>query len=205
MIGLVQTGIQAMADRYAYIPFIGLFLMLTWLLADWAKARQCSAAWLAIPAISALLVLGTLTYRQVGYWHDTPSFWLRTLALTKDNYFAHDMLGAYLADQGQNDEAAAHFRAAVAIRPDDMPANLSLGTYEHGRGNLPAAIERYEIVAQHAGDPGVRSRAYANMGSAYRQLGESTKAKRVFRSGPASVTQRNSRDGRPRFDCGKER
>jgi protein O-mannosyl-transferase len=88
MIGLVQAGGQAMADRYAYIPFIGLFLMLTWLVADWAQARQISARWLAISAVSCLLVLGTLTYRQVGYWHDIPSFWLRTLALTRDNYVA---------------------------------------------------------------------------------------------------------------------
>ncbi len=182
MIGLVQTGLQAMADRYAYIPCIGLFLMMTWLLADWAKDkdRQLFARWLAVAAVSCLLVLGTLTYRQVGYWHDTSSFWLRTLALTEDNYFAHDMLAAYLAEQGQNDEAAAHYRAALAIRPDDLPANLNLGTYEHSRGNLAAAISRYHFVAQYAVDVGVRSRAYANLGSAYRQMGEPAKAKLSF-------------------------
>ena len=60
MIGLVQVGKQAMADRYAYIPFIGVFLMLIWLMADWAsKARQISVTWLAIPAISCLLALGS--------------------------------------------------------------------------------------------------------------------------------------------------
>src|SRR5450755_1832636 len=180
MIGLVQTGIQAMADRYAYIPFIGLFLMITWLVADWGKARQLSAEWLAIPATCCLLVLAALTYRQVSYWHDTPTFWERTLALTEKNYFAHDMLGAYLVDQGQNDEAARHFRAAIAIRPDDMPAHLSLGTYEHGRGNLPAAIARYQVVAQYAGDEGVRAQAYTDLGSAYRQVGEPAKAKQYF-------------------------
>jgi protein O-mannosyl-transferase len=184
MIGLVQTGLQAMADRYAYIPFIGLFLMMTWLLADWAaywaKDRRLSVGWLAVAAVSCLLVLGILTYRQVGYWHDTSSFWLRTLALTEDNYFAHDMLAAYLAEQGQNEEAAAHYRAALAIRPDDLPANLNLGTYEHIRGNLSVAISRYHFVALYAVDVGVRSRAYANLGSAYRQIGEAAKAKQCF-------------------------
>jgi tetratricopeptide (TPR) repeat protein len=180
MIGLVQVGAQAMADRYAYIPFIGLFLMLTWLAADWAKARQLSVRWLAIPAVSCLLVLGVLTYRQVGYWHDIPSFWLRTLALTENNYIAHDTLGEFLASQGQTDEAAVHFRAALAIRPDDLPANLNLGTYEHGRGNFPAAIDRYQMVALHAADVGLRATAYGNLGSAYRQMGESMKAKQCF-------------------------
>ena len=180
MIGLVQVGAQAMADRYAYIPFIGLFLMVTWLVADWAKAHQLSDRWLAIPAISCLLVLGALTYRQVGYWHDIPSFWTRTLALTENNYFAHDALGDFLASQGETEEAVAHFRAALAIRPDDLPANLILGTYEHSRGNLPAAIDRYQMVALHAADVGLRATAYGNMGSAYRQMGESMKAKQCY-------------------------
>jgi len=180
MIGLVQVGAQAMADRYAYIPFIGLFLMLTWLVADWAQTNQIRAQWLAIPAICWLLALGTLTYRQVGYWHDIPSFWSRTLALTENNYIAHDTLGEYLARQGQIEEAAAHFRAALAIRPDDLPANLNLGTYEHGRGHLAAAIERYQMVAQHAADVSLRATAYGNLGSAYRQMGDLTRAQQCF-------------------------
>ncbi len=180
MIGLVQVGAQGMADRYAYVPFIGLFLMLTWLVADWAQANQVRPEWLAVAAVGWLLVLGALTYRQIGYWHDIPLFWSRTLALTENNYVAHDTLGEYLARQGRTEEAAAHFRAALAIRPDDLPANLDLGTYEHGRGNLPAAIERYRIVALHAGNVNLRATAYGNLGSAYRQMGELTKAKLCF-------------------------
>jgi tetratricopeptide (TPR) repeat protein len=102
------------------------------------------------------------------------------LALTENNYIAHDTLGEYLASQGRPEEAVAHFRAALAIRPDDLPANLNLGTYEHGRGNLPVAIERYQIVALHAGDVGLRATAYGNLGSAYRQMGDLMKAKRCF-------------------------
>jgi protein O-mannosyl-transferase len=180
MIGLVQAGSQAMADRYAYIPFIGLFLILTWLAADWTKAHKLPATWLAIPAVGCLFFLAALTYRQVGYWHDIRSFWQRTLALTEDNYVAHDTLGTYLAREGLTDEGAAHFRAALVIRPDDLVANLNLGTYEHGRGNLPAAIARYQMVAEHAADLGVRSKAYANLGSVYRQMGELPRAKTDF-------------------------
>jgi len=180
MIGLVQTGAQAMADRYAYIPLIGLFVMMTWLAADWSKSRWLSGAWLAMSAVSCLLVLGVLTYRQVGYWHDTQSFWERTLALTHDNYVAEDNLGEVLFAQGRKEEGATHFRAALAIRPDDLPATLNLGAYEHGRGNLPAAIDRYKTVAQHALDPGVRATAYGDLGSAYRQEGELAAAKQSY-------------------------
>ena len=180
MIGLVQVGYQAMADRYAYIPFIGLFLMLTWLVADWAQDHRLSVRWLAIPAVSCLLVLGTLTYRQVGYWHDSGSFWRRTVALTEDNYIAQNNLGDFLLNQGKTEEAAAHFRAALAIRPDGLAANLNLGAYEDGRGNLPAAIERYQMVARDAGDVGMRATAYGSLGFAYRGMGQSTKAKQCF-------------------------
>jgi len=180
MIGLVQAGLQAMADRFAYLPFIGLFFMLTWLVADWARARKIPARWLAIPAVSCLLVLGTFTCRQVGYWHDIESFWLRTWALTQGNYVAQVNLGDFLLSQGRTEEAAAHFRAALAIKPDGPTANLNLGAYEDGRGNLPAAIERYEMVTRHAGDVGMRATAYGSLGFAYRGLGKSMKAKQCF-------------------------
>jgi protein O-mannosyl-transferase len=180
MIGLVQVGFQAMADRYAYIPFIGLFLTITWLAADWAQARQISGRWLALPAVCGLLALGTLTYRQVGYWHDSSSFWLRTLALTRDNYVAQNNLGEFLLNEGRTEEAAAHFRSALDIRPDGLTANLNLGAYEDRRGNLPAAIERYQMVARHAADLGMRVTAYSSLGFAYRGMGQATKAKQCF-------------------------
>jgi protein O-mannosyl-transferase len=180
MIGLVQVGSQAMADRYAYISFVGLFLMLTWLVADWAEAPEISARWLAIPAVSCLLALGALTYRQVGYWHDAESFWMRTLALTQNNYVAEVTLGDFLFRQGRTEEAAAHFRAALAIKPDGLNANLGLGAYEDRRGNLPAAIERYQMVARHPADSGMRATAFSSLGFAYRGMGQSTKAKKCF-------------------------
>jgi len=183
MLGLVQVGSQAMADRYAYIPFIGLFIMVTWLAADFARELHVPTAGLIALGVICLVVLGTLTYRQVGYWHDTQSFWERTIGLTKNNYVAHDSLGEYLLEEGGGNseaEAAAHFRAALAIRPDDLPANLNLGAYEHGRGNLSAAVERYQVVALHAADLPLRAKAYGNLGSVYRQLGDLTAAKQCF-------------------------
>lgn len=180
MLGLVQVGVQGMADRYAYIPFIGLFLMCTWLVADWGKAHHLHIELIAVPAVACLLVMASLTYRQLSYWHDTSMFWLHTLAMTENNFVAHDSYGDYLADEGRIEEAAVQFRAAVAIHPVDLPANLNLGAYEHSRGNLQGAIERYQIVALYAADTGLRAIAYGNLGSAYRQLGDLARAKQDF-------------------------
>ncbi len=185
MIGLVQVGDQAMADRYEYLPAIGLFLMIVWGLADLAAARKLSPRdlswkWVAAPAVACMLLLGVLTYRQVGYWHDTESFWNRTLALTKDNYFAEGALAGYLRSQGRTEEAMAHYRVALAIRPDNLLSIFNLGAYEHSKGNLQGAIERYQFVAGHAGSPRFRSKAYANLGFAYREQGQPDKAREAF-------------------------
>ena len=180
MIGLVQVGGQALADRYAYIPFIGLFMMAVWTVADWAERRQIPAAWMAVAALVVLIALGVVTHRQIGFWRDTPTMWRRALEVTENNFIAHTNLATFLEQQGQVEEAADHLRAALAIQPDDLIATLSLGTYEHQHGNLPAAIERYKVVALHAADPDLRTTAYSNLGSAYRQVGDYDDAKQCY-------------------------
>jgi len=172
MLGLVQVGFQSMADRYAYIPFVGLFMMVVWPAGDWIRDHKFPRYALAVSAACCLLALGALTYRQIGYWRDTQTFWLHTLAVTENNYLAEDNLGEFLFSQNRTDEAAAHFREAVAIRPDDLTANLNLGAYEYRRGNLQQAIERYRIVAKQATEPGLRTTAYTNLGFVYRQTGQ---------------------------------
>ena len=184
MIGLVQVGEQAMADRYAYIPFLGLFLMIVWLIADWTadwnKSRQVPARWLAIPAVCCLLALACLTYRQVGYLHDTEALWRRALALTQDNYIAQGALAGVLHKQGKTEEAIEHIRAALAIRPDDWPANLILAAYEQSQGDTAAATARYQMVALRASKPSQRAAAYNDLGTAYRQTGDLLRAKEAF-------------------------
>jgi tetratricopeptide (TPR) repeat protein len=180
MIGLVQVGGQALADRYAYIPFIGLFVMAVWTAADWAERRQIPVAGMAVAALVVLIALGVVTHRQIGFWRDTPTMWRRALEVTENNFIAHTNLATFLDQQGQVEEAAEHLRAALAIQPDDLIATLSLGTYEHQHGNLPAAIERYKIVALHAADPDLRTTAYSNLGSAYRQVGDYADAKQCY-------------------------
>jgi tetratricopeptide (TPR) repeat protein len=190
MIGLVQVGYQAMADRFVYIPFIGVFLLATWLVADWARQHRVSARTLAILAVFLLAVLGTLTYRQVGYWHDNETFWRRTLAETQENYVAEVNLGEFLYSEDRIDEAATHFRSALEIIPEGLSANLNLGAYEDRRGNTAAAIERYRKVAEKAADSALRATAYGSLGFAYRRLGETTKAKQSFEAAVQAAPER---------------
>src|SRR5271165_3871570 len=75
MIGLVQVGAAAMADRYAYLPFIGLFIMICWGIAEWAERRQISPRWLAAPSFAVLIALSAVTYRQLSYWRDNVLLW----------------------------------------------------------------------------------------------------------------------------------
>ncbi len=177
MIGLVQVGGQALADRYAYIPFIGLFVMIVWTVAEWAKRRQIPAARLAIASTVVLIALAVVTHRQIAFWQDTPTMWRRALDVTQDNFVAHTNLATYLDQQGQVEEGVVHLRAALTIKPDDPPAVLGLGTYEQQHGDLPGAINLYQMVALHAVNPELRFTAYSNLGSAYRQMGDYAAAK----------------------------
>ena len=189
MIGLVQVGVQALADRYAYISFIGLFVMIVWQVADWTSEKQeekeeatrNSTRWLLAPALCCLLALGLATHRQVGYWHDPESFWLRTIALTQDNYVAHRGLAAVYHILGKPDQMLAQIHEVLAIRPEDAYSNLVLGDDERKSGDMTAALEHYRIVAEQPAQPNfIRAGAYANMGHTYHQMGQTAKAKESF-------------------------
>jgi len=180
MIGLVQVGGQALADRYVYIPFIGLFVMMVWTVTEWAGGRRIPAAWLAITSAIVLVALAAVTHRQIRFWRDTPTMWRRALDVTQDNFVAHTNLATYLDQQGQVEEGVVHLRAALAIKPDDPPALLGLGTYEQQHGDLPDAVELYQMVALHAVNPELRFTAYSNLGSAYRQMRDYADAKDYY-------------------------
>src|SRR5208282_171393 len=86
----------------------------------------------------------------------------------------------FLHKQGRDEEAIEHVRAAMAIRPHNLGDNLNLGFFEHSLGNLAAAIEQYQVVAVNAAEPGLRAKAYSDMGIAYREMGQLTGEKQCF-------------------------
>jgi len=178
MLGLKQVGAQAMADRYAYLPFIGLFIMVCWGVADWFEKRHVSTAWLAPPGIAVLLALAMVAHRQVSYWSDHVTLWSHALLVTSGNWQAENNLGMALLRQGRMEDAIPHFRAAAAIDPDDPVSNMNIGTYEHSHGNLPLAIEYYKKTASLARNPKIKADAYNNIGYAYKDLGDYADARR---------------------------
>jgi protein O-mannosyl-transferase len=182
MIGIVQVGTQAMADRYAYLPFIGLFIMIVWGVADWFSRRHVSAKWLAIASVLVLIALSLVTHRQLEYWRDSVTLWAHTLEVTRGNYIAEIDLGAALVQRKEVARAMEHFRAAAAIDPQDPLANMYIGRYAQTQNNLPEAIEAYKKVIAGTWDSNLKARAYRNMGYAYRALGDEAEAQKCFRA-----------------------
>jgi Flp pilus assembly protein TadD len=127
MIGLVQVGEQARADRYTYLPMIGVALGVVWLAADAVRRRPPLRAAAAALALAALLALTLATRAQVRVWRDTETLFTHALAVTRGNWMAHNNLGVALAGRGRIPEAEAQFRAALAIRPDNTDALENLG------------------------------------------------------------------------------
>jgi protein O-mannosyl-transferase len=180
MIGLVQVGQQATADRYMYLPMIGLLLMLCWGLADWAGKRKARVVGLACATVLVLAALGALTYRQVGFWHDSETLWTHAVAVTKGNYIAHVNLGETFLNQQRTEEAAVRFRAAVQIRPGDPAAHLNLGTCERRNKHFGPALQEDQSVLRLTSDKGLRTYALVNLGSDYRRLKDYPRAKENY-------------------------
>jgi protein O-mannosyl-transferase len=197
MIGIVQVGSHPMADRFSYLPFIGLFIMICWGIADLFTApiassdelqppmRSGAIAGLSLVTVLVLAALGTVTYRQLGYWKDSRTLWLHAVKVTSANDDAEDKLGSALEARGLEDAAAPHFRAAVAINPDDPLINSHAGFVEQKQGNPRQAISYYQKALDLTQDDPVnnaalRADALKNMGIAYRDLGDSQRSAECF-------------------------
>ena len=185
MIGLLQVNRQAMADRYAYLSFIGLFIVASWGISDLAEQRHLRPVFLRGCAVAILAVLTVLTWRQIGYWGDNLVLWQHALEVTPANYLAENIVGSRLMDQGHADEALPHLVAATRMNPSDPSAYMAIGTYDLQRGDAQQAIGQYQRTITLT-DSAVqknrwlRSTAFARMGSAYRQLGEFQQARTSF-------------------------
>ena len=180
MIGLVQVGNQAMADRYTYLPLIGFFIMTVWAVAEWASARHFSAKYVATAGITLLVAFSAVTRVQLGYWHDDLSLWSHALAVTRNNYVAENNFASALVRQGRTDAAIAHFRTASVIEPSDPTSQLNLGIYAEEHGDLAQAEARYEMALRLATDTHLRATAYANLGTVYFALHDYTRAQQNF-------------------------
>ena len=180
VIGLVQVSTQAMADRYAYLPYIGLFVCVIWGVAETAQERKISAVWLGVPAVLVLFTLGIVSRHQLAYWHDSESLWRHTLSVTQRNYAAHDALGHALADQGRVKEAMVEFNAAESLHAYSAAEMVRFGFYEQTHGHVQEAIEQYRQALDNSPDSNTRAVALNLLGSAFTQMGDIPRAKMSY-------------------------
>jgi Tfp pilus assembly protein PilF len=180
VIGVVQVGVQAMADRYAYWPYIGLFIGVVWLVTETAQERKIPGKWLAVPGLAILLVLGAVTYRQIGYWHDSEILWRHTLAVTERNYSAHNALAYALAEQGRKNEAVLEFDAAEALHAYSAHDMVWIGTWEEDHGLMQEAIHEYGRALGVATDSLGRAEALGHLGGAFEETGDLARAEQSY-------------------------
>jgi len=183
MIGLVQISVHAMADRYAYIPLLGIFVIVCWGAADLTERWHVPTAVAAVATMAILLVLAIALHRQVGFWSDNVTLWTHTLDITEGNYTAEDNLGTALIAQGRIEEAMPHLQRARSLRPDDALAALNIATYEQMRGDYQAALEDYARVMRFTKEPSFLENARVNSGYAHYSLKQYDNAKRDFEAG----------------------
>jgi tetratricopeptide (TPR) repeat protein len=159
VIGLAQVGSHAMADRFTYVPLVGIFIVIAWGTADLLARRQRSSLktgvtgrWaLASGAIAIVLVLAVVARVQAGYWQDSLTCWQHALDVTNDNFVAEDALGGVLTDEGRMAEAIPHFRRALELHADFPGArhNLTVALTKQGEafagvGRLDDAIAEFQ-------------------------------------------------------------
>ncbi len=188
MIGIVQVGNQALADRYAYLSLIGIFWIAVWGAADLFARLRWSSRMLGSAAVVVLLAFSLLTWRQIGNWRSSFDLWSHALDVTRDNFMAEDYVGsAILVDHYQrtgerfSDAALVHFKNAVRINPDDAISHLNLGADLHEHGQLQDAIREYEAVLNLTGDPHLILKACIDLGAANHQLGNFEAARKYYR------------------------
>ncbi|HEV2401226.1 MAG TPA: tetratricopeptide repeat protein [Candidatus Sulfotelmatobacter sp.] len=179
VIGLVQVGEAAMADRYSYVPLIGVFVMISFGLADVAQATNQKLV-PVLAAAAALIALSFATNRQISYWQSNEDLWSHTLAVTQNNFVAEDNLGGALILQGKEEEAHAHFESAALINPKDAMSHSNVGTYDLQHGHMQEAIQQYQTAIALTSDAGLLAQTYANLGAAYRAVGDNEQAKENY-------------------------
>ena len=189
VIGIVQVGIQSMADRYTYLPIIGLFFGIIWTIAEHRGGERSSSerpqtrgravrAPIAQTAFSparswiglcALCVLAMLAFRQVGYWRDTETLFTRAVQVTKDNYLAYNNLGYHYSGKGKIAESMQFYEKSLRIKPDYEDALNNMGYALAKLGRHREAIPYYERALR------VRPKhveVHNNLGNALSELGE---------------------------------
>jgi len=168
VIGIVQISYYAHADRYTYLPGIGLVLAGTWMAGDWSlgwKHRRGVLGGLMAAVMGALMVCA---WKQTAYWKSNETWWTHTLACTPGNYIAHNDLGSDLSDRGRFEEAINHFQNALQLKPDYAEAQYNFGNALQREGRADKAVPHYQAALRMKAD---FAEAWNNLGHALLQKG----------------------------------
>jgi tetratricopeptide (TPR) repeat protein len=169
VMGVIQVGGQAHADRYTYLPQIGIYVAVTWLVAQWRVNRVALGGLMT----GVLAVLMVCAWQQTAYWRTSETLWTRTLACTKDNVIAHGNLGTVFRQMGRLDEAIAQYKTALQIQPNDADSHNNLGAVLRQKGKVDEAITQYHLALQIK--PAL-AEAHYNLGIALQQKGRTAQA-----------------------------
>jgi len=181
VIGLVQVGDQAMADRYAYIPMLGVFVMTVWGVADWADQKQVGFSTRATVSIVVLAALSFLTWRQLSYWQSSYDVWSHTLAVTENNPLAESDLAGALHETERFEEALPHYQNATRMQPRDPKHHADLAEDLAECGRLQDAIQEYQATAQLSSDAKEQARSYQSLAILHGELGEYPEVRESYR------------------------
>jgi tetratricopeptide (TPR) repeat protein len=177
VIGLVQVGSQAMADRYTYVPLIGIFIVLAWGVPE-LLGRVLRKEWQVVAVGAALvLILTALTHRQAGYWRDSETLFRHTLEVTENNAVAHNSLGLALAEQKRLPEALEQYNAALSIRPHYFQARVNMAVALADQGRHAEAESHYAAALRIRSDD---AQVHINMGNTLKHLGRFQEAHAHF-------------------------
>jgi hypothetical protein len=181
MLGIVQVGIQAMADRYAYISFIGLFIIMCWGVAELAQNMHATELALPVASLLVLLVVSAGARRQINYWRTPTVLWEHTIALTGRNWLAERQWGDALLKENRFEEAVPHLKKALVDAPNDTTCNLALAIDDIRHGSYANAIPRLQIVVKDKEQDAADLReAYVAMAKAYWELGDKEKSQQAL-------------------------
>ena len=192
VIGLVQVGEQAIADRYAYVPLIGIFVVAVWGAADLADSRQVSFRSRAKAAAIVLAIFSLFTIDQLRYWRSAVDLWAHAVDVTKDSFLGEEDLGAALLATDRYAEALPHFQKAVKLRPSDPGPHLNLAGDLALSDRPRDAVLEYETAIPLTSDPEMRLSAYTTLGRLYSNLGEYAKARASYQAALRIDPQKSS-------------
>jgi tetratricopeptide (TPR) repeat protein len=174
VIGLKQAGLwPAMADRWAYVPLIGIFLIISWGIPELVSKWRHKKSGLALAATVLLLILMTVTWLQVRWWTNSVSLFKHTFEVTANNFIVHFKLGEALTELGKTEEAISHYREVLRLRPGYALAHHNLGVILADQGRTNEAMNHY--IAALKINPKLEN-THINLGIILNSKGERDKA-----------------------------